>query len=524
MTGNRLSRPGSRSDCEVLIVGAGPTGLVLACELLARGVGVRLIDKSGGVAGQTRALAVHARALEVLDMMGLAGAFIEHGQVVRRFGMYADGRDLVRVDLARNGSRFGFMLDIPQDLTETILRHRVCELGGRIEQGAELGSLRQDADRVTATVAGRTGTARTITASYLVGADGAHSQVRSQLTLAFRGHPYPEDWLLADVHLDWDRPGDEVHAFFRRDGRPLICMPMRDQRWRVIIPHAGDRGQQAPTLEEIQQLVTERAPAPAPQASGPTWLATFRCHRRSAGSYRRGRVLLAGDAVHIHSPAGGQGMNTGILDAHNLAWKLALVASGHAPGRLLDSYGQERGPAAADVLALTHALVTLGTMTHPAQRALRKTVIPLASRLAPVQRRAARRMGQLHVSYPSSPLTAPGRAGPGIRPGQRAPDLAVTGSRGQTRLHEVLRRGRHVLLITGADGDGQVPLGPWQDHVEIVSAPNGHASRAGGRVYAAPGAYLLRPDGYLAARGPAASPQDLLDHLHRTFGTTGQPA
>jgi len=122
MISGRLSRPASGSDCDVLIVGAGPTGLVLACELLARGIGVRVIDKSGGVAGQTRALAVHARALEVLDMMGLAGAFIEHGQVVRRFGLYADGRDLARVDLARNGSRFGFMLDIPQDLTETILR------------------------------------------------------------------------------------------------------------------------------------------------------------------------------------------------------------------------------------------------------------------------------------------------------------------------------------------------------------------------------------------------------------------
>ena len=209
---------------------------------------------------------------------------------------------------------------------------------------------------MTATVTGRTGTTHTITASYLVGADGAHSQVRSELALAFRGHPYPEDWLLADVHLDWNRPDDEVHAFFRRDGRPLICMPMRDQLWLVIIPRAGGRGQQAPTLEEIRHLVAQLAPAPAPQVSGPTWLATFRCHRRSAGCYRRGRVLLAGDAVHTHSPAGGQGMNTGIMDAHNLAWKLALVASGHAPGRLLDSYGQERGPAAADVLALTHAL------------------------------------------------------------------------------------------------------------------------------------------------------------------------
>jgi len=240
-------------------VGAGPTGLVLACELLARGIRARIIDMGDGVLLQTRALGVHARTLEVFDMMGLAERFVEQGQVVRRFHMYTDGKTLVRLELARNGSRFGFMLDVPQDVTETILRRRVSQLGGRVEQETELNGLKVDPSGVTATVTEPEGSTRTITADYIVGADGAHSRVRSELGLDFQGHPYTQDWLLADVHLDWGRADDEMHAFFRRDGRPLICMPMREHLWRVILPYAGERDRRAPTLDEIQRLVGERA-------------------------------------------------------------------------------------------------------------------------------------------------------------------------------------------------------------------------------------------------------------------------
>ena len=516
----------THNDCQVLVVGAGPTGLVLACALLARGIRARVIDKGDGVILQTRALGIHARTLEVFDMMGLAERFIEHGQVVRRFHMYTDGKTLVRLELARNGSRFGYMLDIPQDLTETILRQRVAELGGSIEQGTELCGLSQDPGGVTATVnepAG--GTLRAITADYVVGADGAHSRVRAELGLDFRGHPYAQDWLLADVHLDWDRPDDEVHAFFRRDGRPLICMPMRERLWRVILPYAGDRDRRAPTLEEIQRLVEQRAPEPV-SVSDPAWLATFQCQRRSTHVYRCGRIMLAGDAVHIHSPAGGQGMNTGIMDAHNLAWKLALVASGLALDGLLDTYGQERGPVAADVLALTHALVKLGTMTHPVRRALRNTFVPIVGSLAPVQRRAGRRISHIHVAYPSSPLTCPGGSRSGVQPGERAPDFEVTGNGGKARLYEVLRHGQHVLLISGPGpaGDLQSRMLLWQDQVDVVIEAKSRTARPG---LGCPGSvWLLRPDGYVAARGSVASPDNLLDYLHRLFGSTGarQPA
>ncbi len=503
----------TRLDCQVLVVGAGPTGLVLAADLLARGISIRIIDKRDGTSLETRAIAVHARALEVLDHMGLAERFVDHGQMVRWFSFYTDGKRRVSLDLARNGTRFPFMLDIPQHQTETLLRARIAELGGVVEQGTELTGLSDDPAGVTATVRDVDGQPRQITAGYVAGCDGAHGRVRHELGLPFRGHPYPQDWLLADVRLDWARAENEVHAFFRANATPLICFPMREHRWRLVVPLAGDRASGPPDLAEIQRLAGQRAPEPV-AASDPTWLASFNCHRRSTDIYRRGHVLLAGDAVHIHTPAGGQGMNTGITDAHNLGWKLALVAAGRAPDPLLDTYGAEREPVADQVLGLTHTLVRLGTMTHPAKRALRDAIIPAAFAVGPVRRRATRRFTQVNVAYPASSLTQAGRGRGGPRPGQRVPDIEVLTAGGPSRLFTVLRRGRHVIVVTGADPCSALAspaLEPYRDLFEVVTC--GSADARAFRGTRAGSVFLIRPDGYLAARTRPDKPQVVLGYL-----------
>jgi 2-polyprenyl-6-methoxyphenol hydroxylase-like FAD-dependent oxidoreductase len=476
--------------CQVLVVGAGPTGLVVAAELLARGIDTRVIDRGAGIVLETRALALHARALEALDLMGLTDRFLARGHIVRRLRMYSRGKPLVNLNYRLNGSRFGYMLDIPQHDTEDLLRQRVSELGGIVDGNMELKGLSQESDRVIATVAEGSGTTRSISASYIVGCDGAHSRVRQELGLSFPGHAYEDDWLLADVRMDWARPEDEVHAFFRPDGLPLICFPMRNHQWRLVFPYAGARGRHPPTLEEIQRLVDLRAPEHV-HVSDATWLANFRCSRRSTSVYRRGRVLLAGDAVHVHSPAGGQGMNTGILDAHNLAWKLALVASSRSPVSLLDTYAEERAPVATEVIGLTHTLVQLGTMRNAWKRALRDMLVPLVSRVEPVQRRAVRRMGQLQVTYRASSLTRADESTGCLRPGDRAPDVPVVIDGGTcTRLYEALRTGRHLVVVPGDTG-----LEPLETYMGTIDVALGTLDPPCRRVW------LIRPDGYLAATG-----------------------
>ncbi|MBC9822998.1 FAD-dependent monooxygenase [Terrabacter sp. MAHUQ-38] len=491
------------TDCDVLVVGAGPTGLTLATQLLARGVSTRIIDRDAGSSRLSRAIGIQARTMEVLDLMGILDRFLEVGHRVRGVQLHRGDRDLVGIDMAHNASPYGFMLHLPQHRTEALLRQRLTELGGEVEHGVELVSFSDEGDHVSVTLRDSSGRRHTVRTAYVAGCDGAHSTVRHLLGAPFVGHPHPFEWLLADTHVEWDGRPDLVHVFARTEGPPLLCVPITADLWRLSLPMPGTRGSNPPTLEEIQSLVDQRSPRRM-LVRDPETLTSFRCQLRSTAAYRTGRVLLAGDAVHIHSPAGGQGMNTGMQDATNLAWKLALVATRRAPDRLLESYGLERGPVAAQVLAFTEGFVRFGTAPRSVRRSVRDALLP-ALRLPAAQRRLAGRMAQTSVAYPAGPLTRPGRVRGLPRPGERMPDLEVESAQGPTTLYAALRAGRHVLVdgtstaqSTSASGTGEVG-----DVVDVVTAPLPHRAVA-----------LVRPDGYVAAVGTTLGSKEVREYLH----------
>ena len=471
-------------NVQVLVVGAGPAGLTLASELLAQGVTTRIIDQRDGPVTESRALALHARSLELFDAAGIADRMVAAGQPMRRMHMYLDGSELIRLEFRHNRSRFGYGLGIPQRETELILRERIAELGGEVEPRMELLAFEQCETGVLAQVKEAGGAVQSIKAEFMVGCDGAHSRVRNGLGLKFEGRPYPERWLMADGRIDWNTSPDESHAFFRSRGGAMVLLPLPGRLWRVVLPFVGERAPGNPTLEEIQTLIDQRAPRRL-VLSDPIWLTEFSCQLRLANGYRAGRVLLAGDAAHIHTPAGGQGMNVAIQDAFNLAWKLSLVVSGSSPDWLLDTYETERRPVAASVLQLTDGIVTMARITNPVKRLLRDAIVPFASRLPVIQERATRRTGQLHVSYRSSRLAV------GTSAGDRMPDVQVGGK----RLYESLRSRKHVLVAPRPF----VGLERHSEHVDLVPGKE---------------TVLIRPDGYVAARGSAVR-----EYLSEVFST-----
>ena len=463
------------TDLDVLVVGAGPTGLTLAIQLISRGVRTRVIDQDPGLPKLSRAIGIQPRTMETLDMMGVADRLLDIGHRGLRTSVYVGGRRRVGIDMTYADSEYAFVLHLPQNRTEEVLRSRLAESGGKVEPGIELLGFVQDADMVTATLCDAEGREEEVTASFLVGCDGSHSKVRRVLNVPFEGQPYPFDWLLADTQLDGVGRNDEVHVYWGRGGQPLGLIPIDGRLWRVSAPMPADRGGAPPTLEEIQGLVDARGPGGIVVHDAET-LTCFRCQIRSADTYRCDRVFLAGDAVHIHAPTGAQGMNLGINDAANLGWKLAEVVAGRAPGALLDTYGAERRPAAQQVMAFTDNMVRFVLETSPVKRALRRVMMPLL-RMPRTQRRMANRMAQLAIAYPDSPITRPGRVRGLPEPGARMPNIRLHDGR---TINEALRDGEH--LLAGPD-DGL------------------------------PGRVLVRPDGYVAAIGRDSDSPAIDDYL-----------
>lgn len=362
----------------VLVVGAGPTGLTLAAALTARGVQTTLVDALPEGANTTRAAAMAARTLEVLEDIDAAERLVDNGMKSRDFSIRDGDRVLMPLDFSTLPTKYPYTLMISQADTERLLLERLEELGGHVVRPKKLIAVRQDVDGAVASF----DDGDEIRADYIVGADGMHSVVRAAAGIGFRGHAYQESFTLADVKLSGDVPVAEILLFYARAGL-LVVAPLPGERYRIVAPVPDAPAQ--PSHAFIQQLLDSRGfGAGRAVVSDVLWGSHFRIHHRVADTYRSGRLVLAGDAAHVHSPAGGQGMNLGIQDAVALAGVLGRVAAGESD-ELLDAYNQARRPIAQRVLRLTDRLTRLATLPS-ALRGARNTAMTMASHVPAVQR------------------------------------------------------------------------------------------------------------------------------------------
>lgn len=369
------------NDTDVLVVGAGPTGLTLAASLIAQGNRAVVVDKLPEGQNTSRAAAVNARTLEVLGDLDVARRMVKAGLIAPRFTMREGPRILIPVDFSQLPTEHPYTLMLSQADTERLLLERLHELGGEVIRPKTLSRVAQDATGVTATF----DDGETIRASYAVAADGMHSRVREQAGIGFSGGEFAESFTLADVRLSGEAPRDQVILFYAKEGLNVLA-PLPDDIFRIVAPNPD--APQVPSTAFVQSLLDTRGFGPGKTVvTELLWGTRFRIHHRVADSYRAGRLLLAGDAAHVHSPAGGQGMNLGITDAIALAGALSEVLHG-GPETALDAYGTSRRQRAEQVLKLTGRLTRIATLPRPL-RPFRNSAMRLAARVPAVRRQLA---------------------------------------------------------------------------------------------------------------------------------------
>ncbi|MCY1006862.1 FAD-dependent monooxygenase [Nannocystis pusilla] len=516
---------------DVLVAGAGPTGLTMACELRRYGLTVRVVDPAPRTTEHSKALVVHARTREVFEAMGLRAAVEAEAEALMAVQLFFEKQLLGTLDVARFGPDVPRPVFLDQSATERILAEHLRHLGGAVERGLRLLSFRDEGSQVVATIGGDDGCTESVTARWLVGCDGSHSAVRHGLGLPFEGSAYEDMFDQADLKIRWDRPPGLGCGFLRPAGL-VVFAPLPRGRYRIIAM-GGDGHAPEPTLEMFQKLADELVPGAV--LYDPEWILRFRLHHRMVPKMGVGSVFLAGDAAHIHSPAGGQGMNTGIQDAFNLAWKLAMVARGAARPELLATYDAERLPVARRTLEMTDRLFRGATSRRTMM--LRKLIVGTALRSRALQQRLARRMSQTGVSYRESPAVVDARSWPRRSPraGDRAPAAMLRAGAATVSLHVLVASEAKMtlLLMHGAARSQALAIAgrelaeKWgrslvvRDLVlgtgdaETLGDPSGAVVR-GWRVRA-PELVLLRPDGHIAVRAPLARIDVLQAYAARWF-------
>jgi 2-polyprenyl-6-methoxyphenol hydroxylase-like FAD-dependent oxidoreductase len=473
------------ANSNVLIAGAGPVGLAMAADLARYGVSVRLIEKSPERTDKSKALVLWSRTLELMDRMDCTAPFLTTGKKVTAVNITAGKEPITKITVDGVKTPHPYALMMPQCDTEELLGDFVASLGVKIERNIELTDFVASADGVTSTLRHLDGTEETFESGWLIGSDGAHSTVRHKLGMEFAGETMPSSWVIADVHLSDVPNPEEISIAWHAEGI-LAVFPIQGSRYRVIadsgLTHAGAASAD-PTVEDVQSILDVRGPGGI-TVSDPIWLTRFSINERKVANYRAGRVFVMGDAAHVHSPAGGQGMNTGIQDAFNLAWKLAMVSRGLGDEEtLLGSYSAERSPIADDVLKGAGRGTEVALMRGEFKQSIRNHITSFIFGLSPVKKKMADVLTEVSIGYPRSPLNAGCEyAGGGPEEGERAPvdvDHACVGA-GDTP--------RFALYANEGDGKGSALIEKYSDLLEPgLRAP-----------FERNGLWLVRPDGYVA--------------------------
>lgn len=457
-------------ETEVLIVGAGPVGLFLANECARRNLRWRLIEERSSQSEHSKALAIFPRTLEIFDMAGIVAPFLEKANRVTNVSVMICDRTLAHMKFEPHESPYSFVAMVPQDVTERLLVEELRRKGGKVEYETKFISAVQDDGGVNATIEHK-GESTEIRAAVVAGCDGAHSAVRHQLNLPFEGAEYQASFLLADIETNTKLPADEMQLCPSEFG-PVAIFPMSATRRRIVATIDKTEGD-SPSLDLVCKILAQRAPT-ALKALSLHWSSYFRIHHRQVARLREGRMYIAGDAAHIHSPFGGQGMNTGLHDIWNLVWKLDLFLKGRGNQQLLESYSSERLPVIKGVIATTDLLTkVMGTPRKFAQ-ALRDTVIPMVSRLAPFQHAFVDRLSELGIAYQGSSIVE--------GPGKRYFDASLRGGNG-------IRS--HFLLFLGNEAETST-----KDAAKLFAESLADILEL--RIAEQSGLVLVRPDGYIA--------------------------
>jgi 2-polyprenyl-6-methoxyphenol hydroxylase-like FAD-dependent oxidoreductase len=500
---------------EVLIVGAGPTGLSLAITLRRWGIPVRIIDRAAEPSTVSKALALWSASLEALQGMGVVDKFAAEGQRLNALCVGEGDRRLATLAVGEGiDSAFPFPLLLPQSRTEALLTERLAELGVSIERNVELVDLTQDASGVTATLRHGDGHNETVRTKYLAGCDGARSAVRQTLDIAFEGYTEPQTFLLADVKIDGGNLDHRSIYLWWHNGGTVAMFPFGNEVWRIFSMRGEDspKGDEPATLEEMQRCVDRFGPRGL-RIHDPSWLSIFRINERLVTKYRVGRCFLAGDAAHIHSPAGGQGMNTGIQDAVNLGWKLAYALNGTGNADvLLDSYEAERRPIARAVIAAAAQKQHLSFGASKLTSMVRNMAVSIFGNLPAVHRKLQVELSETEFVYRDGPLVALAggkRRGKRTEVGTRAREASIVdaASGKTTSLWPYLSAPCHSLLIFEEEGKPIALNGAVQDAGDRLQVlrldgrcdPDGEV-RERYRMRS-PGWVLVRPDQVVAARG-----------------------